>query len=200
MSLLTICNKLAENVGMDTTEQVLSSPRREWKEAASFSNEVGAELARRVDCGALSMTLNLVAVSNKAVFELGEDFSRIASGIGVTHHGNIVRPLTWAEWASLSIAVGDPRYFMLKGRDLYLWPSLAIGDAVSIRYQSRNWCSNGKAEWTADSNTALIDEGLMAKGLIVRWRRQKGMPFEDFEAEYEAELADIARFDDRARF
>ena len=59
--------------------------------------------------------------------------------------------------------------------------------------------SNGTAAWALDDETSLIDENLFAKGLIVRWRRQKGMEYADHEAEYEAALMDIARFNDRSR-
>jgi hypothetical protein len=95
---------------------------------------------------------------------------------------------------------GAPRYFLLEGRIMRLWPYLATATNATVRIQSRNWCSNGTDEWIADTETSLIDENLMLKGLIARWRRQKGMPFEDYEAEYEADVADIARADDRARF
>jgi hypothetical protein len=69
-----------------------------------------------------------------------------------------------------------------------------------VQYQSKNWTSAGSAAFTVDTQTSLIDEDLMLKGLIVRWRRQKGMSYQDEEGEYEAALADFARFNDRARF
>ena len=51
----------------------------------------------------------------------------------------------------------------------------------------------------ADTDTALIDEELLLKCLIVRWRRQKGMDYADHEAEYEAALKSYAGFDDGGR-
>lgn len=199
MSLLTICNKLAENVGLATTDQVISSPKREWTEAVVMSNAVGDELARRVDFGALRNLATLTADGTDKVYDLGEGFSRIIPGIGVTYGQGIIRPLTQAEWASLEPVVGSARYFLLEGREIRLWPYLPASVTASVRYQSRFWCSNGTAEWVADTDTSLIDETLMTKGLIVRWRRQKGMEYLDYEAEFEADLADIARFDDRSR-
>lgn len=199
MTLLAICNKLAENVGLASTDQVVSSPKREWAEAVVMSNAVGDELARRVDFGALRNAQSLAGDGTDKLYDLGSDFSRIIPGIGVTYGQGIIRPLTQAEWASLTPVEGSPRYFLLEGRMLRLWPYLPAAQSASVRYQSKFWCSNGTAEWVADTDTSLIDENLMVKGLIVRWRRQKGMPFEDYEAEYEADLADIARFDDRSR-
>ena len=199
MSLITICNRLAANVGIETTSQVMTSSDRTWLEAVAMSNAVGEEITRRADFGALFKTATLTGDGTNKVFDLGPDFSRIISGIGVTSGTATVRPLTHAEWASLDAVEGSPRYFLLEGAKLRLWPYLATGETVTVRYQSKNWCSNGTAAWVADTDTALVNEDLMAKGLIARWRRQKGMPFADYAAEYESDLADFAAFDDRSR-
>ncbi|QLB38226.1 tubular tail A protein [Sulfitobacter phage phiGT1] len=199
MTLLTLANNLARNVGLEETDQVFGSPRREMAEIIEFSNLVGEELARRVDFGALHETQTLTGDGTNNAFNLGTYFSRITSGIAVTFSSTTVRPLTRAEWGALTPVVGSPRYFLLEGRNITLWPFLATDAVVTVQAQSKAWCSNGTDEWGADTETALIDEDLMLKGLIVRWRRQKGMDFADYEAEYEADLADIARFDDRSR-
>lgn len=199
MTLLTIANSLARNVGLEETDQVIGSPRREWAEVAEYSNLVGEELARRVDFGALHETQTLTGDGAEKTYDLGPYFSRIGSGIAVSFSTATVRPLTRAEWASLTPVVGSPRYFLLEGDKVTLWPYLPDGAVVSLQAYTKAWCSNGTDEWAADTDTSLIDEDLMLKGLIVRWRRQKGMDYADYEAEYEADLSDIARFDDRSR-
>lgn len=200
MTLLTIFNALALNIGQQQSEAVISSPRRECAEAVTMANDVGNELARRVDFGALRQTQTLTGDGTDKLHDLGAGLMRVIGGIAVTYLGATVRPLTQAEWASLAPVEGVPRYFLLEGQIMRLWPYLAAATTATVRIQSRNWCSNGTDEWTADTETSLVDENLMLKGLIARWRRQKGMPFEDYEAEYEADVADIARADDRARF
>ena len=199
MTLLTIANSLARNVGLEETTQVIGSNRREMEELVDYCNKVGEELARRVDFGALHVVTTLTGDGSNNQFDLGDQFSRISSGIGVTYSTSIVRPLTRAEWASVVPIYGSPRYFLLEGNKLSLWPYLIDGAFVTVQSQSKAWCSNGTAAWNADDETSLIDEDLMTKGLIVRWRRQKGMDYADYEAEFEADLADIARFDDRSR-
>jgi len=123
----------------------------------------------------------------------------LVKGIAVKGSGGVARPLTRAEWASLTPTEGIPRYFLLEGQTLTLWPYLAVGETVTAITQSKNWCSAGGAAWVADDDTALINEALLLKGLIVRWRRQKGMDYADYEAEFEAALRDFASFDDRSR-
>jgi hypothetical protein len=200
MTLLTIAQGLARNVGMQSPSSVVGSTMREWQEGLQFANETGEELARRVDWGALQGTATLTGDGTNKVHTLPAGFSRLSKGIAVKSGAAIVRPLSRAEWNSLTPVQGTPRYFLLEGTELTLWPYLANAATVTASYQSEYWTSAGSNAFTVDSQTSLIDEDLFLKGLIVRWRRQKGMPYQDEEAEYEAALQDIAGFDDRGRF
>lgn len=197
MSLLTIYNALALNVGMEQVDQVYLSSKRECVEAVALANLVGEELARRVDFGSLRQTS--VLSGGVASYELDPYFSRIIPGVGVTSGGRIVRPLTSSEWESLPSSTGAARYFSLRGRTIEVWPTPTATTSLAVTWQSDAWCSNGTNKWAADSDTSLIDEDLFGKGLIVRWRRQKGMDYADYEAEFEAALENIATFDDRSR-
>ena len=114
--------------------------------------------------------------------------------------GGIVRPLTRAEWNSLTLSEGTPRYFLLEGTSIQFFPYLASADTCTASYQSKNWTSAGGEAFTSDSQTALFPEDILALGAIVRWRRQKGMPYQDQEAEYEGALEQYASYDDRGRF
>lgn len=199
MSLLTIAEGLAKNVGLSVPEQVISSPKREWVEAVALSNLVGEELARRVSWGTLNSIVTVTGNGTDAEFSIGATTSRINEGIAVTTISGTARPLSRAEWNGLPASVGTPRYFLLEGTNIRFWPHLTNNEAVSVSTQSAAWCDNGTAEWADDTDTSLIDEDLHLKGLIVRWRRQKGMDYADYEAEFEADLRDIADFDDRSR-
>lgn len=200
MSLLTIARGLAQDVGLAVPDQVIGSPKREMIELRSFADATGEELARRVDWGQLQASTTLTGDGTQLAHALPAGFSRIAPGAGVVTTYGIARPLTQAEWGTLAAVAGEPRYFLLRDNTLRLWPHLATGSTVTVNYVGKFWCSNGSAEWAADDDASLIDEALFLKGLIVRWRRQKGMDFADHEAEFEAALADLARFNDRSRF
>ena len=162
-----------------------------------MANEAGEELARRVDWAVLTKTVTLTGATPD--FALPADFSRMAQGVTLRIGRQIVRPLTQSEWDTLPAASSTPRYFRLDGSTVILWPSPVTSVTLSLTYLSRNWLTDA-AGYATDEDVALLDEDLLAKALIVRWRRQKGMPFADEEAEYEAALADRARFDDRSRF
>lgn len=200
MTLLTIAQGLARNVGMQVPTSVVGSTMREWQECLQFANEVGEELSRRVDWGALQATATLTGDGTNKVHALPAGFSRLSKGVAIRSGSAIVRPLTRAEWNALTPVVGTPRYFLLEGNEVTLWPFLANAATATASYQSDLWTSAGSNAFTVDTQTSLIDEDLFLKGLIVRWRRQKGMSYQDEEAEYEAALQDVAGFDDRGRF
>lgn len=200
MSLLSIATALANNVGMTAPDVIVTSPSRQWKEALQFANETGEELARRVDWGQLQASVTLTGDGTNKVHTLPNMFSRFNRGISLMVGTNIVRPLSRAEWSRLVPVEGTPRYYLLEGLQVTLWPFLASAATATGHYQSAAWCSNGSTSFGADTDTSLIDENLFAKALIVRWRTQKGMPYQDEEAEFEAALRDLAQFNDRARF
>jgi hypothetical protein len=200
MTLLTIAQGLAKNVGMQEPTSLVGSTLREWQEALQFANETGEELARRVDWGQLQASTTLIGDGTNLVHSLPAGFSRVSKGAAVRSGTSSLRPLSRAEWGTLTPVEGTPRYFLLEGDDLTLFPYLANLATVTVSYQTKYWTSGGAAAFTADDQTSLIDEELFLKGLIARWRRQKGMDFADYEAEYEASLMDFATFDDRARF
>lgn len=199
MTLLTIAQGLAKSVGLPVPDQVIGSTDRTWREVAEHADAAGEELARRVDWGQLTSTATLTGDGTNMAHSLPSGLSRITKGVGVKTSSGPVRPLTQAEWATLTATEGTPRYFILRNTTLYLWPYLASAATATVTYQTRNWCSNGTGAWAADDDTSLIDEELLQKGLEVRWRRQKGMDYADQEAEYEAALGDFSSFNDRSR-
>lgn len=195
MSLLSLCKGLALNVGLQIPNQVTLSPLREMAEAWQFANEAGEELARRADWGVLQGSATLTGDGTNKIFTLAD--SRLNDGVTVEAPG-IVRPLTQGEWNGLTPVVGTPRYFLLQGANITLWPYLATTATATAAYKTKLWASSG-ATFLADSDTSLIDETLLLKGMIVRWRRQKSMDYADVEAEYEAALQQFADFDSRSR-
>ena len=198
MTLLTACKALAKNVGLAVPDAVVTSTAREWVEALQFANETGEELARRVDWPELRATQTLTGDGTDQTYSLAAAFDHLPESGAVIVGTSILRPLSQAEWQTLTMAEGTPRYYLLEDDQIRLFPYLATSSTATLNYQSNAFCSAGSA-FAADDNTLTIDEDLFTKGLIVRWRRQKGMDYADYEAEYEAAIQDLARFSTGAR-
>lgn len=223
MSFATVVEAMARNVGVPEPDVILGSSDRTVQEMVQFINEAGQEIARRVDWGHLNRSTTLNGDGTNKVHALPADFARLVRGICVTHNGSPVRSLSQAEWAALTPVEGQPRYFLLEGQQITFWPFLAAGlnvtadiatvtadqsdatadgllptDTVDLSYQSLYWTPGAK-EFVSSLDEPLISEELLLLCAIVRYRRQKGMDYADFEAEYEAAIGDLATFDDRSR-
>lgn len=199
MTLLEICQALAKNVGLAVPTAIVGSSERNWVEALQLANESGLELARRVNWGILQQAATLTGTGTTGSLALPADYMRLTASAAVKSGTSILRALTRSEWNTLPGQVqGTPRYYHTNGTNISFYPYMALGATVAIRYQSTEWASSG-TQFLADDATPLVDSDLLTKGLIVRWRRQKGMDYADVEAEYEAALADYAGWEDANR-
>ena len=190
MSILTMAEALALNVGLPVPINLAGGLSRDWREILQTANEAGEDIARRVQWGELTKTTTLAGSG-----PLPSDFDRLVAGLAIMAEGRPVRSLTRAEWASLPTQAGTPRYFLLQDDNLQLWPD----GPVTVVYQSRNWVGGNKDRLKAADDAPVFEETLLLKAVIARWRRQKGLPHADEEAEFEAALAQYAAADDRSR-
>lgn len=195
MTLLDITKAVALNVG---EEQPSSAQDADSQKVVLFINETGAELARRVDWSALSKTGTIAGLGTDAPYDLQPDYDRLGRGMAVSVAGTPVRgSLTADEWFSLVRSEGTPRYFRLTGRAISFYPYPALGQDVTISYQSKNWAADAggaaKAGMAQDTDVSLIPADLLTRGAIYRFIRHLGKDFSDYLAEYEAALADLAQ-------
>jgi hypothetical protein len=201
MSLLSIAANVAANVGVKAPASVLANVNDpNAVKIAVFSTEAGDELARRADWTALRKTVTITGTGNPGALALPADFLRLVAGMSViTSAGAPIRTgLSADEWNSLTPTAGTPRFAMLTGGSIAFYPYLAYTDTVTVTYQSNAWGPTG-AKWSNDGDVPLVPERLVTQGTIWRWRRQLGQDFQDYLAEYEAAIADYAKFDEGMR-
>jgi hypothetical protein len=196
MTLLSICKAVAPDVGISVPAIVMASTARQMVELRNILNDVGEELARRVDWGVLKSEATVGGTGAAVAHSLPGSFSRLIQGNSVTVNGVPVRGgLSADEFDSLSPVIGTPRFFYLSNKTIRFWPYMSIGVDAIVRFQTESWNTGGTKEFVLDTDTPLLNETLFIKGGIARWRRQKGMDYPDYMAEYEAALADLAQFD-----
>ena len=199
LTLLEMVQAMARDVGIPAPEQVIGAGDANAAKALDIANRTGAELQRRVDWGGLVTPMTISGTGAPIWHTFPSDYSRIAKGGVVVAGGSPVRGLSRAEWDTLTLTEGTPRYFLAEDAKIRFFPYLASGATVSVSFISNLWGTAGAA-FEADSDTTVFPSELFIKCMIVRWRRQMGMDYADHEAEYEAALRDFAGFDDRARY
>ncbi|MBX5206690.1 hypothetical protein [Rhizobium sp. NZLR11] len=201
MNILEITQAVCKNVGLDVPDNAVANTDREYVELVQFAKETGDECARRVDWAALRATATITGTGSNDDFALPAGFARLTIGNAVSVAGAPVRGgISQDEWFSLTPIQGTPRYCRINGTaSISFYPYPALGQAVSLSYVTKNWCSNGTALWNSDSDTPLVPDDLITKGTIWRFKRKSGQDFSDYLAEFEAVLTDLAGTDMRER-
>lgn len=208
LTLLEIAKAVARDVGLAQPSAVVGATDDtdrgmvEMKQCLDF---VGEELARRVDWSALRSETTLTGNGTALAHPLPASYLRMMAGNAVKLAVSfaIVRGgLSAEEFKSLPPVAGTPRFYFIGGprgaKTISFWPFLANAFEATALVQSENWVASSTT-YQADGDVALVPSPLLVKGGIARWRRQKGMDYVDYIAEYEAALANYAEFDDGAR-
>ena len=207
-TLLQLAQYVAIDVGLAVPSVVAAatdSSDRTMVEMKQAINHAGEEIARRVDWSTLRTTTTITGTGVASAFALPVSYQRMIQGNAVTVGGIPVRGgLSSEEFLALTATAGTPRFYFVSGlpelKTIQFWPTLANATAATVIFQSSLWNNTGPAkEFTNDSDTALLPDQVMIKGAIARWRRQKGMDYQDYHSEYEMVLQNYAMFDDNAR-
>lgn len=196
MSLLDIANRVAYQASLATFRRVHSNNDRTAQEILAMAQEAGEEIARRAEW---SKMYKEDAVSSGETYKaIPSDFHRLIQGGAITlATGRPVMPVKGADqWRFLSaVPSTSPHYFIKASQFLF---SPALSSAATIAYVSKNWVLSNTSELDAfatDDDTVQFPEPLLALGILWRYRRSKGLQYEDIEAEFEAELAREIRAD-----
>lgn len=188
MTLLTAINEVCDVVSLDRFASVYGSTDPNAQTMVALAQEAGDEIARRGDWQKTLKSLTVTASPES----FPANFQRLTPGGAVRKSdGTFIRPVTNSgQWAVIVGVPSTTPYFFMKGGQFLFSPASAAVSAV-IDYVSKNWIINGsteKAAFGADDDTTLFPERLLVKGVIWRWKRQKGLPFDDSLAEFEADL------------
>jgi hypothetical protein len=205
MTLLTmiarVCN--APGVGLPVPAQVVGSADAGVLELLELANQEGEELARRADWPVLiAEQVFTTAATAAQAGALPADFQRFVNGtwFNRTTARKLVGPLTPEQWQRLQangpsggLGAGvATQAFRRRGLSLLIAPTPPAGQSIAFEYLSKNWCRSsggtGQAAWVADSDSGVLEERLMALGIIWRWRKAKGFSFSDALDTYQEEV------------
>lgn len=188
MTILSAINSVCDVVSLDQFDSVYGSVNPNAQTMLEFALEAGEEISRRGDWNRMIKSADV----DGSPFPLPEDFHRLIAGGGVQlADGGFARPVTNAgEWAVIKAVASTRTFIYVRGGRVEFSP-VSSNEGAVMNYVSRNWLLDGdeeRDEITSDDNETLIPECLLTKGIIWRWRRQKGLSYEDQLAEFEADL------------
>ena len=195
MSALDVLNICLDEIGITKSAPELSTTTdTDVIELRTFMNLSGQDIARRADFSRLLVeetTSGSITEHTKPA-----SFSRLPSNGGTVKLNKSsfipVVPVTDdAVWALTKYKTPTSLYYYHQSGDKILFSPTLDSDGAVICYVSKYWVENattGREDIRDNGDTILIPEKLVAKGAIWRWMRKKGLPYEDYIAEFEADL------------
>ena len=172
---------------MNNTAQ-LSSNDYETVQLRTLMNDVGKELMARVEWSKLYK--ELVIPGNVTEYALPDDFHRMpetgAVRLNKAGFENVLSTVSPELWEFLTKTPSEEYYYRLRDGKI-LFNKELDSDGAIMPYVSKYWVENAD-QITQDGNILLISSRLLEIGTVARWRRQKEMPYQDQQSEYEATL------------
>lgn len=102
-----------------------------------------------------------------------------------SYRWQILGPLTPAQWQVLLSGLqpaGPRRRFRIMDNKFVINPIPYDSNQLVYEYYTNNWCQSnagqGQALWAADTDTYLLDDDTFILGLIWRFRRAKGLDYD----------------------
>ncbi|MEI2296787.1 phage adaptor protein [Ensifer sp. MJa1] len=189
MTLLSVINEVCDIVSLDRFESIYGSNDPNAETMVALAQEAGEEIARRSDWRRLLK--QQVAIISPMT--LPADYQRMTPGGAVrTASGTCFRPIAnSSQWAIVDGTASAQPYFFLRASQILFSPA-AAGVGAVVDYVSKNWVLGDPYEerdtLKADDDGTVFPERLLCKGILWRWKRQKGLPYDDSLAEFEADL------------
>jgi hypothetical protein len=200
LALLDFIQDVADEVGVTRPQAVVSSTDQTVRTLLSLANREGKTLAKRCQWEAMTKTATwtTTATQDQGLVEtLAPGFDYM---INQTHWLRGQRrpmggPLSAADWEQLlgNAALGPYPSFRILADRFQMLPAPPAGIAAAFEYQSRYWCQNadgtmGKIKFSADTDTGIISEDLIAMGVKWRFRQSKGLSYDEEFRDYEEQV------------
>lgn len=203
MSLLTIVQKFCRRTQIPIPNTVTGSTDDQVKQVWGLLEEEGDDLAKRGAWQAITFEASLTTTATEdqgdinTIASNGFDYIKNQTFWDRTNRWIVLGPIEAPEWQSMQAwNISGPRssYRIVRDR-LLIYPTPAAGLDFRFEYVSKNWIlsSDGltyKETFTADDDNPLLIERLLLMGLRWRWKKEKGLAYQEDFATYEAQVRD----------
>ena len=202
MSLLTIVQSVCPRVGLPRPTSAAGNPDPQIQQIVELANEEGQELAARHPWQALMKEATFTTVATEVqgnIFTIaGADFRYILNETiwNRSQRRPVFGPKSPADWQMLKAAFvnGPWNQYRIRGNNILFTPVPAAGQSCYFEFISAYWAAAdgvGYADaWSMDTDTALLNERIMALGVVWRWRAAKGLEYAEDFAKYERDVQD----------
>lgn len=205
MSLLTIAQNVATEIGLPSPNAVAGNSNRDARLILNLANRSGKRLAKH-PWRVLTKEYTFALQANQPYYDLPDDFGYFINQTMwdrvESRPLDMVNPQVWQEYKSGLVRTQIYKRYRIKAQDntkkLFIDPTpdtsvcefvlvdgAKVRNGITFEYISSHWCQSssgdGKAAFTADNDTGVVDEELLE--LDLKWRLLNALG-QSFEMEY----------------
>lgn len=191
MSLLTISQKALRGLsGFNIPSSFYGNQDLTATLVVALADEAGQDLEKEYRWQQLITEYTFTTTASTATYALPDGFRAFAN-MSQWDRTNLWRmtgptPSFVYQWlkSGISVWASNNRWFAVRGNLFTIYPTpTTTGDTIAFDYYSKNWVTKQldgsfTSAWTADNDTARLDEDVLAADLKWRFLQAKGMPFE----------------------
>lgn len=186
MTILTVCQSVASDIGLTVPTAVMSSTTREHVELAALANRSAKALAKGHDWSRLKTLETLTGDGTTTQFTQPSDYARMLKKAQIwstSLEGPLRHIADTDEWLGLDVKSYDfvVNAWTIIGSNVELKP--ALGSTVTAYYYYitnlvvQPVSGSNKTDFTSDDDTFLLDEEMLTLEMIWRWKAKKGFAY-----------------------
>ena len=212
MSLLSICQDAAEEIGFPAPSSVVGSSDPNAKQLLRFANREGEELSQATNWNILVTEGSVTLATGDQDYALASDLRWVIPTTTWNRNDKriVLAPLTSQEWQfhkAWTTISGLNLMARIRNNQLEFSQTISSsenGKVIYYEYVSNKWASTsgGTAQqlFLLDTDTCRLDEELVTQGVVWRFKKAKGLDWEgDFQLYKNLKGKQIARDGDQRR-
>ncbi|MGY3527281.1 hypothetical protein ACVISU_000049 [Bradyrhizobium sp. USDA 4452] len=199
MSILSCLQQAMPLCGLPAPAQAVSSTDPNVQKFVQLAQDIGDELRERFFWRNLNIAGQITGDGSTTLFTLPGDWAELSAGqqffSSLYPTLPIYGPVTNEQLAQMKSAPSFPTrpVWRIIGGVLELWPAIGSGEIITFNYYSTNWVSNAtglqrQPTFLLDSDFSMIDELVLRRGLVWRWKQSKGLDYAEDFRRYEMSL------------
>jgi hypothetical protein len=199
MTLLTICTDAVDRIAVTLSgATVFSNAGDTARQMRALANQEGKELMRRGSWEKLTKEVTFTSIAQETqtgVIPSDYDHMLNETFYNRTRKRQVTGPLSPRDWQAQKSILATVLYdsYRIRGGDVLMIPVPPAGDTYAFEYISNKWVLDAgdveKAAFTADTDTAILDEELITLGVIWRFLKAKGFDYAEAFRTYELQVS-----------
>lgn len=199
MTILTICSDAVDRIAITLSgTTVFSNTADTARQMRALANQEGKELMRRGSWEALTKEQTFVSLAQETqTGAIPSDYDHMLNETfyNRTRKRQVTGPLSPTDWQAQKSIIATVLYdsYRIRGNSVMMIPVPPAGETYAFEYISKNWvldnASTPKPAFTADTETAILDEELITLGVIWRFLKAKGFDYSEAFRTYELQVS-----------